>query len=196
MDREGYFLLGRITKAHGLKGAVQVMLEASNPDDYLELESIFVEHKQRLVPFFIEEFSLQGQNKGIIKFEDVDNIDQAKNYMASSLYIKEEDVSEEDLDAQESMDVIGFKIIDSTLGELGLVTDYYEKVGQDLLAFEYKGQEILIPIDESIVLDIDPDTQTVHTAIPDGLLDIYLSPQIKDDGDEDWYHQRGTAVNE
>jgi len=185
MEREGYFLLGRITKAHGLKGAVQVMLEASNPDDYLELESIFVEHKQRLIPFFIEEFSLQGQNRGIIKFEDVDNIDQAKNYTASNLYIKADEVSEEDLDAQESMDVIGFKIIDENLGELGLVTDYYEKVGQDLLAFEYKGQEILIPIDESIVLDVDPDTQTVHTHLPEGLLDIYLSPQIKDDGDED-----------
>lgn len=185
MDREGYFLLGRITKAHGLKGAVQVMLEASNPDDYLELESIFVEHKQRLVPFFIEEFSLQGQNKGIIKFEDVDNIDQAKVYMASALYIKDEDVSEEDLDAQESMDVIGFKIIDENLGELGTVSDYYEKIGQDLLAFDYKGQEILIPIDESIVLDVDPDTNTVHTRLPEGLLDIYLTPQTKDDGDED-----------
>jgi len=185
MDREGYFLLGRITKAHGLKGAVQVMLEASNPDDYLDLESIFVEHKQRLVPFFIEEFSLQGQNRGIIKFEDVDNIDQAKNYMASNLYIKEDEVSEEDLDAQESMEVIGFKIIDENLGELGVVSDYYEKVGQDLLAFEYKGQEVLIPIDESIILEIDPDTQTVRTALPEGLLDIYLSPQIKDDGDED-----------
>jgi 16S rRNA processing protein RimM len=185
MDREGYFLLGRITKAHGLKGAVQVMLEASNPDDYLDLESIFVEHKQRLIPFFIEEFSLQGQNRGIIKFEDVDNIDQAKNYMASSLYIKEDEVSEEDLEAQESMEVIGFQIIDQNLGELGTVSDYYEKVGQDLLAFEYKGQEVLIPIDESIILEINPDTQTVRTVLPDGLLDIYFSPQIKDDGDED-----------
>lgn len=185
MEREGYFLFGRITKAHGLKGAVQVTLESSNPDDYLELESIFVEHKQRLVPFFIEEFSLQGQSKGIIKLEDVDTIDQAKNYMSSALYIKEEDMSEEDLDVQESMDVIGFKIMDANLGELGVVTDYYEKVGQDLLAFEHKGQEILIPIDESIVLDIDPEAQIVHTAIPEGLLDVYLSTHTKDDGDED-----------
>lgn len=181
MDREGYFYLGRITKAHGLKGAVQVTLEASNPDDYLDLESIFVEHKQRLVPFFIEEFSLQGQNKGILKFEDLDTIDQAKNYLASALYIKEDDVSEEDLEARESMDVIGFKILDQQLGELGTVTDYYEKVGQDLLAFEYQGQEILIPIDESIVLDVDPDTCTVHTALPEGLLEIYLSPPTKED---------------
>ena len=181
MDREGYFYLGRITKAHGLKGAVQVLLEASNPDDYLDLESIFVEHKQRLIPFFIEEFSLQGQNKGIIKFEDLDTIDQAKNYMTSGLYIKEEEMSDEDFDARESMDVIGFTILDKNLGNLGTVSDYYEKVGQDLLAFEYQGQEVLIPIDESIVLDIDPNTQTVHTAIPDGLLDIYLSPPTKDD---------------
>lgn len=184
MDREGYFYLGRITKAHGLKGAVQVQLEASNPDDYLDLESIFVEHKQRLVPFFIEDFSLQGQSKGIIKLEDIDTIDQAKNYMSSALYIKEEDMSEEDIEAQESMEVIGFTIIDEKLGELGLVSDYYEKVGQDLLAFEYKGQEILIPVDESIVTDVDPESKTVRTSLPDGLLDIYLSPQTKEEDDE------------
>jgi 16S rRNA processing protein RimM len=184
MDREGYFYLGRITKAHGLKGSVQVVLEASNPDDYLDLESIFVEHKQRLIPFFIDEFSLQGQNKGILKFEDLDTLDQAKNYLNSALYIKEEDASEEDLDAQESMDVIGFKVIDANLGELGLVTDYYEKVGQDLLAFEHKGHEILLPIDESIVLEVDSDSQIVRTSIPEGLLDIYLSPQTKEEDDE------------
>jgi 16S rRNA processing protein RimM len=180
MDREGYFYLGRITKAHGLKGAVQVVLEASNPDDYLDLESIFVEHKQRLVPFFIEEFSLQGANKGILKFEDLDTIDQAKNYLSSALYIKEDEVSDADFDAQEVMEVIGYALLDGNLGHLGTVSDYYEKVGQDLLAFEYQGQEILIPIDESIVLEVNPETRTVHTLIPEGLLDIYLSPPTKE----------------
>jgi 16S rRNA processing protein RimM len=181
MEREGYFYLGKIVKAHGLKGGFQVMLEASNPDDYLDLESIFVEHKQRLIPFFIEDFSLQGKNKGLLKLEDIDTIEQAQNYSACAIYIKEEEVSENDHDEAAFFEVIGYTIIDENLGPLGPVSDYYEKVGQDLIAFEYKGHEILIPVNEHIVLDIDAATQTVKTSIPEGLIDIYLSPATKPD---------------
>jgi len=181
MDREGYFYLGKIVKAHGLKGTVQVLLDASNPDDYLDLESIFVEYKQRLIPFFIEDFSLQGKNKGLLKLEDLDTIEKAQPYCSSSLYIKEDEVSENDHDEAAFFEVIGYAIIDQNLGNLGIVSDYYEKVGQDLMAFEYKGQEILVPVDESIVLEINADTQTVTTCLPEGLLDVYLSPEPKPD---------------
>jgi 16S rRNA processing protein RimM len=181
MEREGYFYLGKIVKAHGLKGALQIVFETANPDDYLDLESIFVEHKQRLIPFFIEEFSLQGKNKGLIKFEDLTTIEQAKNYTACALYIKEDEVSENDHDDAAFFEIIGYKIIDENLGDLGLVSDYYEKVGQDLLAFEYQGQEALIPVAESIVLEIDADSKTVKTRIPEGLLEIYLSKETKPD---------------
>ncbi len=181
MEREGYFYLGKIVKAHGLKGMLQVMLEANNPDDYIDLESIFVEQKQRLIPFFIEDFSLQGKNRGLLKLEDINTIEHAQRLAASALYIKEEEVSENDHDEAAFFEVIGYAIIDQNLGALGHVSDYYEKVGQDLMAFEYKGHEILIPVDESIVLEINAETKTVTTCLPDGLLEIYLSPETKPD---------------
>lgn len=183
MDREGYFYLGKIVKAHGLKGAVQIAFDTANPEDYLDLESIFVEHKQRLVPFFIEDFSLQGKNKGLLKLEDLDTIEQAQNYHSSALYIKDDEISENDQDEAAFFEVIGYTIIDQNLGNLGPVSDYYEKVGQDLIAFDYKGQEALIPVNENIVLEIDADSQTVTTCIPEGLLDIYLSSETNP-GDE------------
>ena len=46
------YLLGYIIKAHGLKGEVQVAIDADSPEAYQDLESVFVQQGQQLVPFF------------------------------------------------------------------------------------------------------------------------------------------------
>jgi 16S rRNA processing protein RimM len=186
MNREGYFQIGRLVKAHGLKGTFQVLLQVNNAEDYLNLESIFVEHQQKLIPFFISDFTLQNNERAYLTLEEITTKEKAQTYQNAGLYIKEEHMSDHDLDNDSLADIIGYNIIDERLGELGPITDYYEKVGQDLIAFEYKNQEVLIPVDDDIVLEIDDDRETISTRIPEGLLEIYMSDHhVADDGDDE-----------
>lgn len=46
------YYLGYIVKAQGLKGTFRVKLDVSDPEEYKELESVFVEIDKLLVPFF------------------------------------------------------------------------------------------------------------------------------------------------
>ena len=43
MNKEECYNLGRITKAWGYKGQVVLFLDVDTPEDYLELDSAFVE---------------------------------------------------------------------------------------------------------------------------------------------------------
>ena len=62
MNKEECYNLGRITKAWGYKGQVVLFLDVDTPEDYLELDSAFVEVKGKLVPYFFHVDNLNGKN--------------------------------------------------------------------------------------------------------------------------------------
>ena len=53
MNIDACFQLGYIVKTHGIKGQVVAFFDVDFPEDYEDLESVFLEQKGRLVPFFI-----------------------------------------------------------------------------------------------------------------------------------------------
>jgi len=84
---EGYYFLGRILKPFAAKGALMINLEVDDPEEYLELESVFVLMNGQLISFFIENLELKHNNRAVIQIEDVDSIDQASILVGCELYL-------------------------------------------------------------------------------------------------------------
>ena len=57
MHVDDCYQLGYIVKPHGLKGEVQIFIDSDDPQAYQNLELVFVQQGQQLVPFFIESIS-------------------------------------------------------------------------------------------------------------------------------------------
>ena len=55
---ENAYYLGKILKNSGLEGYFQVSLDTTNPEEYIEMESVFVELNKNLVPFFVGDVQL------------------------------------------------------------------------------------------------------------------------------------------
>ena len=148
-------------------------IDADNPLEYKEMESVFVELNKKLVPFFIDRIQLNG-TKAIVKFEEIDTIDQAKGFKGSRLFLPL-DVLPDLEDGYYFHELIGFKVIDTNHGELGSISGVFDSGSQDLIAMQYQEKEVLIPLTDEVVLKVDKQAKTIHTSLPDGLLDIYLS---------------------
>lgn len=172
MNIDSCFKLGQIIKAHGLKGEVLINLEVNNPEDYQDLESVFLEINQKLVPFFIEDFNIKA-NRAIIKFEDIDSMEGIKSILNANVFVPLEDLVE--TEGNNFNLLIGCKVHDKNKGELGVIRDVYEITGQDLLSMDYMEKEILIPINEHIILKVDHKKKIIHTDLPEGLVDLYLN---------------------
>lgn len=187
MTKEDCYLLGKITKTHGLKGELAIWLDVDYPEEYEDLDSVLLEVKGELVPHFIEEIQIRA-NKSIIKFEDIDTIEEAQKLVNCDIYLPEDNLPElEDNDQFYYHEIIDFNVVDEVKGKLGKVLAVYTSDRQDLIAMQYEGVEILIPIDDNIVKMVDREKKELYTHLPDGLLEVYLNDgtsQEPDDADE------------
>lgn len=173
MLNEDYFSIGYISKTRGLKGELQLYLEVGNPQDYKNMESLFLEINQKPVPFFISKLLIQ-KNIVYIYVEDIDHIDKAKSLVGKGAYVhvknKPKNTNE---DSHKSL--IGFMVEDEQLGELGIINSIQELPSQLIANITYQNKEVLFPLNDQFVTAIDKKSKTIHVDLPDGLIDIYLS---------------------
>ncbi|WPP53609.1 ribosome maturation factor RimM [Catalinimonas niigatensis] len=169
------YQLGYITKTHGLHGDVNVLLDVDFPEAYEEMESVFLQlsGSGTLIPFFIENLRLQKDSL-IIKFEDIDELEQAEALLGAVLFLPLDQLPTLEEGQFYFHEIIGFQIEDENEGSLGTVKDVYEAGSQYLIAMDYQSQEVLIPLNDDIVLKVDKDNKTVFTRLPEGLLDVYI----------------------
>lgn len=184
MHIDDCFLLGHIVKTHGIKGQVVAFFDVDYPEDYDDLESVFLEQGGRLTPFFIEKMEPQQKGRFIIQFEDIKTIEQAEKLRNTSLYLPLDELPELEEGQFYFHEVIGYQVVDQGHGNLGIVKDFYDMPQQQLMAMEYNGQEMLIPVTDEIFLRADHEAKELHLNLPEGLLEVYTQPSTPDEADD------------
>ncbi|SIS64726.1 ribosome maturation factor RimM [Belliella pelovolcani] len=174
MNKDNCFQLGYIAKVHGLHGEVTIVLDVDYPEAYEGIEHVFIDQKSRLVPFFLEYFDLQPNNKVLAKFEDYNTMDDAEKLVGSELYLPLTALEELGEDQYYFHELIGFEVVDASLGSIGEIKIIYDLQTQDLLGVDHKGKEVLIPIQDGIIQKVDKTAKKVYCQLPEGLLEIYL----------------------
>ncbi|MEM7106666.1 MAG: ribosome maturation factor RimM [Bacteroidota bacterium] len=166
------YLLGYVIKRHGLKGELTIFLDVDNPQEYIELESVFVKIDGKLVPFFIEDFNIRG-GKAVVRLEGVHSTDQADELKGAELYLPLTMLPRLEGTSFYYHEIIGFTVMDEIVGRLGSVKVVYTNSAQELLAVIQDHKEILIPIANDTIKSIDREKSEILVNLPVGLLDIY-----------------------
>ena len=86
MKLDQCFKLGVVLKPHGLKGELYISLDTDYPEDYQEMESVFMLQNGKLVPFFVQYFKLKNK-EALVKFEDVEDKASALALRGNSLHL-------------------------------------------------------------------------------------------------------------
>ncbi len=176
MKIEDSFYIGYITKTKGLKGEVQVYFEYPEPED-LELESVFVELNGKLVPFFVSSYKLHPNQTGYFYFDDIDTIDKAEKLVRKKLYQPNSIRPERDEDEFLITDLKGFIAHDDRHGELGEIIEIHEYPQQFVAVVPYRFREIMFPLNDDFIREIDDEEGIVYLTLPEGLIDVYLGDE-------------------
>jgi 16S rRNA processing protein RimM len=175
MRKEDCFYLGKIAKKFSYKGEVLAYLDTDEPGLYENMESVFVELNNHLVPFFILESRLHKNDFLRIRFEDMDSEEAAERILGCELYLPLTALPALEGNKFYFHEIIGFTAQDKRLGNIGIITGINDNSAQPLFEIKKGETEILIPMIDDFIIKVDRENKTILLDTPEGLIDLYLS---------------------
>jgi len=162
-----------------LKGTEgDIVLRLNDPDyEVNSTEPMLVETDGCLVPFFIEEDSVNYNKNGEVslKFDTVNSNSEAFELTGKKVYVLTEDLIKEDFDEDgydSDFKYLNYNCYDQNDTLLGKIVDVDDIPGNPLLIIHDSfGKEILVPVNAAEILDENDIIQTVKITVPEGLLE-------------------------
>ncbi len=174
MRKEDCFYLGKIAKKFSFKGEVLIYLDTDEPEEYLDMESVFVEFNNNLVPYFIINSSLHKNDFLRVKFEDINTEKDADAILGNAIYLPLKILPKLKGNKFYFHEVIGFEIEDKRLGVFGKIISINDSSAQPLFEVLNGNIEILVPMIDQFLVKIDRENKKVIMDLPEGLVEMYL----------------------
>lgn len=177
--------VGRLVKAHGLKGAIKLELYTDSPDQRFKPGQILELQVPETSDWFgktITVSELRFYNQSPVLFlEGIDDRSKAETLIKAILLIETEaDVLPEEPEAWYDHQLIGLKAL---VGQesVGNVIRVDHLPAQDLLAIETANGEVLVPFVKQIVPEVNLALGQLTLTPPDGLFEVNQEAGTKDE---------------
>lgn len=173
MDKKDCIKIGFVAKTRAFKGEVIIYFDddLKVSFDINTIKSFLIEINNQLIPYFVEKIS-GNDTSCIVLFEDINTHDEAQKLTRKTVYLPQTSTKKIKSPKDYIQALIGYKVIDKTEGELGIAIDILEYPMQLLLKIEYQSKEVLIPLVEPLVTEINKKKKTITVELPEGFLDI------------------------
>ncbi|WP_243841980.1 ribosome maturation factor RimM [Microbacterium hydrocarbonoxydans] len=173
--------VGRLVKAHGLKGALKLELYTDNPERRFVPGAEFTLQVPEASPWHgktvtVREYRVMNGNP-VVFLKDVDDRTAAESLVRAILWI-DQDVDEVEDDAWFDHQLVGLDVVrdDTVVGRVVRV-DHFP--AQDLLIVKSGDQEVMVPFVQAIVPTVDVAAGRVIVTPPPGLFEEL--PDAEDD---------------
>lgn len=176
MADKNFYYLGTLTKPFGLKGELCAFFDVDDCERYLDLDAVFIETDGEMLPYMVENLQYRGNNQFVVKLLDVD-INNVREFVQTELYLPLSRLPKLSGNRFYFHEVIGFKVVDDRLGEIGTCKDFMELANNPLMQVDHDGAEILIPASQQFITEVDRENKILFVSTPDGLVDLYLDRQ-------------------
>lgn len=170
MKIENCFLLGKISRKHGYKGELNIKLDISSFSFLRKLDHAFVKIDNTLIPYFISSLRFKNNNVALVKFEDVNSENEASLMIGKKVYLPIEKLPEKE---RNRISYLHFTVVDNTYGKIGKIIDIQNNQTQSLFVIAYQEKEVLVPIVDQFITNIDLEKREIYIKTPPGLIDLF-----------------------
>ncbi|MCK4678261.1 MAG: 16S rRNA processing protein RimM [Bacteroidales bacterium] len=174
MDKKDCIHLGTIRRTFGYKGELTIFVNSPFGSDLGDIDFLFIDIDKEIVPFYIENLTFRDDNSVLVKFQDIDNADLAKQFVNHELFVSKNDLKSKSDHQLNFMEIIGFDVIDNTHGPVGKVEEIINNGEQYLIRITKEETEILVPFVKEIIFEIDKKGKVVFIDAPVGLIDLNM----------------------
>ena len=168
IKEEEVYHIGRLGKPHGVKGEITMQVD-DDVFDRVEADYLVLMIDVILVPFYLEEYRFRTDSTALVKFEDIDTVERARELTNCDVYFPRH--LADDTDEQYTWTFfVGFDLIEAntgkTVGRIAAIDDSTSNILFEL------ADGILIPAAEQLITNINQPSRTITMHLPDGILDL------------------------
>lgn len=165
--------IGKILKPHGVKGEMAMLCENDCFDRTDECDYLIGDMDGILVPFFIDSYRFKSDTSVLIKFDDIDTLEQAERMAGVNIYFPKKFLDEGDIVCPPEEFLAGYTVSDISTGRLiGTIERIEDTTLNVLLVIRCGTEEILIPFHEEFIEEIDEEKRHISMRIPEGLIQL------------------------
>ena len=165
---EEVYQIGKLGKTHGVKGVVSFLFD-DDVFDRVDADYLILKVDGIFVPFFIEEYRFRSDANAIVKFEDIDTQERARELTGCEVFFPRA-LADSDQDSISWAAIVGFDIIEAESGnQIGRIDSVDDSTLNILFCLE-DGR--LIPASEDLITAIDQQARTITMHLPAGLLEL------------------------
>ena len=158
--------IAQVLKSNGRDGELLLSFVGIAPEEIDLEEPVFIEFDGLPVPFYFESFTPRGNTRALVRLTGVHNLTDADELAGAAVY------AEDDLYEDEEEDLTGWTVLDADGKKVGTVSAHEDIPGNPCIWVETGHGEVLVPLHEELVLDVDPEKEALQMVIPEGLLNL------------------------
>lgn len=163
--------VGKIINTHGLRGDVKIVTWTDYPEDFEEIDRVYIRRKTGDEVLNITNVKYQ-KNNIIVKFKEIADINEAEKYKNLVVYADREDLPQLEEGAHYIADLIGLTVVDEDGEVIGELVDVFNTGANDIYDVKRSGKKnLLLPVIDEVVKDIDLENKKITVHVMEGLDD-------------------------
>ncbi len=177
IKREDIIEVGSFNKPHGINGEISATFDYDF-DEMSGVSCYICDINGIYVPFFAEGSRPKNNQTILLKIEGMENDSDLKILINKKIYaLKEEVVVDNEFSGEDDDELpleyfIGYRIIDSSLGDIGVITDVDTTTDNFLFIIEKDDKQLFIPAVDDLIAEIDFDNKQLKMNLPEGILEM------------------------
>ena len=165
--------IGSFCKTHGISGEINLRLSVDV--DIASLSCIVVDVDGIWVPFFFGSIRPRGVESYLVMIDGIDSENDASMLVNKSVYALCSEVNIEEIydDGFYAEDLIGYKVETDDGLFSGIISDIDDSTENVLfIIMGNNGKNVLIPVADEFISNIDVENRIIKLLVPDGLIDL------------------------
>lgn len=154
--------IGRLTRTHGKRGELQCLM-TNDYWDNAEASFIILLLDNILVPFRVVDWRGKGSDTLIFQLDHITDEQEAQQLVGTEVFMLISEMNQEDELLPTWQSLVGYSVIDTDQGDLGMVQDVDETTINTLITLN-DGR--MIPIHEDFIVDINTEDKQLTICLP------------------------------
>ena len=173
-DSEKYVLLGKVTKAHGIKGELKLRPYSGESLSITRHKQVLLVSKEGTISPVFDVVKARKANKEVILcLRGVSDRNHSEKLSGMGVLVYKKDLPDLPGDEFYLHELEGLQVQTQTGKVIGKITAFFNNGAQDLLVVTSGKNEILVPLIPGMI--VQRDASCLIIAPPPGLLDINSS---------------------